>query len=63
MEFKEQHSKKALGLLASSKTTLSKGAKLAKTNIWEFADLVKEKKIVWIKDKKFIEKDTATKLQ
>lgn len=56
---KNRKQKKALALLASGKTTFSSAASLAGMNVWDFADLVKEEKIVWIKEKKFIEEDVS----
>ena len=41
---------KALTLLEQGKITFLKAAKLAQLNVWDFADLVKERKIVWVKD-------------
>jgi len=52
----KQH-EKALALLKSGKVSFSKAAELAKMNLWDFSDLVKVRKIIWIKNKKEIEKD------
>lgn len=41
---------RALKLLEEGKITFLKAAKIAQLNAWEFAELVKEKKAVWIKD-------------
>ena len=48
---------KALRLLEQGKISFSKAAQIAHVTVWEFADIVKEKKIVWIKNKTFIKKD------
>jgi predicted HTH domain antitoxin len=48
---------KALHLLERGKISFSKAASLAGLDVWSFADLVKEQKIVWIKDKEMIKKD------
>ncbi len=42
---------KALSLLQQGKVTFLKAAAIAKMDAWNFADLVKEKKTIWIKDK------------
>lgn len=41
---------KALSLLQQGKITFNKAAKIAQMDLWDFADLVKEKKFVWVKD-------------
>lgn len=41
---------KALNLLEKGKVTFLKAAKIARLNAWDFADLLKERKIVWVKD-------------
>ncbi len=51
------HRERALRLLELGKISFSKAAQMAKMNIWDFTLLIKERKIVWIKDAKFIEKD------
>lgn len=48
----------ALKLLEEGEVSFSKAAKLAGLNIWDFADLIRERKVVWIKNKEFIKKDT-----
>ncbi len=42
---------KALSLLQRGKVTFNKAAKMAQMNIWDFADLIKRKGVIWIKDK------------
>lgn len=58
----EWHKKRALQLLAAGKVTLSKGAEIAKMDVWEFLELVKQQGISWMKEKRFIEKDLSTKI-
>ncbi len=41
---------RALRLLAEGKATLSRGAEVARMSLWEFADLVRERKIAWVAD-------------
>ncbi len=41
---------RALRLLAEGKATLSRGAEVARMSVWEFADLVRERKIAWVAD-------------
>ena len=53
---------KALALLEQGKITFLKAAKLAQLNVWDFANLVKERKIVWVKDK-VIKEDIEQALQ
>ncbi len=48
---------RALDLLSQSKISFSKAAQMAKMNVWDFTSLIKERKIVWIKDAALIEKD------
>lgn len=42
---------KALSLLQRGKVTFNKAAKMAQMNIWDFADLIKRKRVIWIRDK------------
>ena len=53
---------KALALLGQGKVTFSKAAKIAKLSLWDFAALVQEKKIIWIKDQ-VITEDIAQALE
>jgi predicted HTH domain antitoxin len=39
----------ALELLRDGKVTFAKAAKFAKLDLWEFADIVRDRKIEWIK--------------
>jgi predicted HTH domain antitoxin len=48
---------KALKLLEQGKISFSRAAAIAGLDVWSFADLVKEQKIVWIKDKEMIQQD------
>ena len=49
--------KRALSLLEEGKITLLKAAEMSETSIWEFADIVREKGIVWVKSEKYIDQD------
>ncbi len=44
--------RKALELLEEGKTTLTKAAEMADMTVWEFADLLKEEKTVWVADER-----------
>lgn len=46
----EWKKKRALRLLSQGKITVSKGAKMADMDLWDFVELIKQKKITWIKD-------------
>ncbi len=52
--WKEQ---KALDALKDGKMSFLKAAELAGCSAWDFADLVREKGIVWIRSEKFIHSD------
>ena len=39
----------ALELLRDGKVTFVKAAKLAKMDVWDFADLVKDRKVEWVR--------------
>jgi predicted HTH domain antitoxin len=39
----------ALELLRDGKVTFAKAAKFAKLDLWEFADIVRDRKIEWVK--------------
>jgi predicted HTH domain antitoxin len=39
----------AIDLLREGKVTFARAAKMAKLDVWDFADLVKERKVEWIK--------------
>ena len=41
---------KALSLLQRGEVTFNKAAKIIPMDLWDFADLVKEKNVVWIRD-------------
>lgn len=45
----EWRKRTALELLRDGKLTFGKAAKLAKLDVWELADLIKERKIEWVK--------------
>ncbi len=55
--FEERAQMQALKSLEDGKVTFLKAAQLAGLSVWDFADLVQEKGIIWIKDKRFIRKD------
>lgn len=44
----EWRKRTALDLLREGKVTFAKAARLAKLDIWDFADLVRDRKIEWI---------------
>jgi len=44
----EWRKRTALDLLREGKVTFAKGAKLAKLDIWDFAELVRDRKIEWV---------------
>jgi len=46
----EWKKKRALRLLSQGKITVSKGAKMADMDLWDFVEVIKQKKITWIKD-------------
>ena len=52
--WKEQ---KALKFLEEGKVTFLKAAEMSGISVWELADIVREKGIVWIKSEKYIAKD------
>ena len=39
----------ALELLQKGKVTFAKGAEIAKLSLWEFADLVKQRNVEWVR--------------
>lgn len=51
------HRERALKMLQVGRVSFLKAAKIARMNVWDFAELVKSRKIVWISDKEFIKKD------
>ena len=58
--WKEQ---RALKSLEEGKVTFLKAAEIAGLSVWDFADLVREKGIVWIKSENFIRSDIKKALQ
>lgn len=48
--------RKALELLEEGKVTLTRAAEMADMTIWEFADMVREEKVTWVKDER-VEED------
>ena len=55
--------KRALSLLEERKITLLKAAEMSETSIWEFADIVREKGIVWVKSEEYITRDIEKALR
>ena len=53
----EWKKERALNLLEGGRITFTKAAEIAEMNIWDFSELVKEKKITWIKDRDKIKGD------
>lgn len=45
----EWRKRTALELLRDGKVTFAKAAKLAKLDLWELADILKDRKIEWVK--------------
>ena len=58
--WKEQ---RALIALEEGKMSFLKAAQMAGLSAWDFADLVREKGIVWIKSRKFASSDIKKALQ
>lgn len=58
--WKEQ---RALEYLKEGKVTFLKASEMAGCSVWDFADLVCEKGIVWIKSEKFIHSDIEKALR
>ncbi len=48
---------RAIRSLEQGKMSFTKAAQIAKMDLWEFVELVKERKIIWIKNKDFLKKD------
>lgn len=46
------YERKALSRLERGELSFTKAAELAKLNVWEFADLVRQENIVWLKSEK-----------
>jgi predicted HTH domain antitoxin len=45
----ERRTKTALELLQKGKVTFAKAAEIARLSLWEFADLVKQHNVEWVK--------------
>ncbi|MCZ7357694.1 MAG: UPF0175 family protein [Candidatus Methanoperedens sp.] len=54
---------RALKLLEEGKVTFLKAAQMAGLSVWDFADLVREKGVVWVKSEKFVDSDIKKALQ
>jgi len=52
---KEWKKEKALKMLSEGAISFLRAAELSNMNIWDFAALVKEKKITWIRDEMVLE--------
>lgn len=50
---------RALRLFEAGEVSFSKAAEIAKITVWEFAELVKDKKITWLRNKEMIHKDIS----
>lgn len=48
----EWKKKKALELLEEGKVSFSRAAEIAGMNLWDFAEMVKKEKVIWIKDER-----------
>jgi len=55
--------RRALEFLEEGKASFLKAAQMAGLSVWDFADLVREKGIIWIKSEKFISSDIKKALQ
>ncbi|MDD5616205.1 MAG: UPF0175 family protein [Candidatus Methanoperedens sp.] len=55
--------RRALKSLEEGKASFLKAAQMAGLSAWDFADLVREKGIIWIKSEKFISSDLKKALQ
>ena len=53
----EWKKERSIDLLEKGRITFAKAAEIAEMNIWDFSELVKEKKITWIKDRDKIKGD------
>ena len=51
----EWRKEKALKLLEDGKISISKAAEMTKTSVWDVMLLIKERGIIWIKDKYILE--------
>jgi len=49
MGIEERRKQTALELLRDGKVTFAKAAEMAKLSLWEFADLVKQRNIEWVR--------------
>jgi len=57
MGIEQWRKERALQLFLDGKCSFSKAAKIAQITVWEFADLVKERKTPWITDKEMLLED------
>lgn len=55
--FQHRKAQMALKLLKEGKVTFLKAAEMAGLSVWAFADLVREKGIVWVRSEKFVRRD------
>ncbi len=54
---------KALKSLEEGRASFLKAAEMAGLSVWDFADLVRERGIIWVKSEKFIRRDIEKALQ
>ena len=55
--------RRALKCLEEGKVTFLKAAEMSGISVWELADIIREKGIVWIKSEKYIAKDIEKALK
>lgn len=48
---------KALELLKRGEITFSKAAQIAQLSVWDFAELVREKRVTWITNREMVLRD------
>ncbi|MCZ7384041.1 MAG: UPF0175 family protein [Candidatus Methanoperedens sp.] len=62
-EVRHQREQRALKSLEEGKVSFLKAAQMAGLSAWDFADLVREKGIVWIRSEDFISRDIKKPLR
>ena len=55
--------KRALRLLEEGKVTFLKAAEMSGTSIWELADIVRKKGVVWVRSEEYITQDIEKALE
>lgn len=58
--WKEQ---RAIKLLEEGKVTFLKAAEMSELSVWDLADIIREKGIVWIRSEKYISRDIEKALE